>query len=86
MPLQFETHAGDPIQAGQTRLIPFAQTVRLTFPAGGFTWHRPTAILAQTPDGKEIVLSVPDVTRTAQWTLLGLGVLGAFLIWFFNRK
>lgn len=87
MPIQIETHAGEPVRAGQTRLIPFVQTARLTFPgAGGFAWHRPTAVVAHTPDGRELVLPVPDVTRQAQVALLGLGVLGAFLIWFFNRK
>ncbi|GAB4578250.1 MAG: hypothetical protein Fur0022_09840 [Anaerolineales bacterium] len=82
-----ETHAGNPLQAGQTRLIPFAHTVRMNFPgSGGIVWSRPTAILAQTPDGQEIVLPVQDVTRQAQLALLGLGILGAWLIWYVYRK
>lgn len=85
--LNNETHAGPPIHAGQTRLVPFAQTVRVSIPgAGGLVWSRPTAIVIQTPEGGETVLPVVDVTRQAQLTLLGLGFLGAFIIWLIYRK
>ena len=87
-PLDVETHAGPSVHAGQTRIIPFVQTIRLTVPGmgRGLVWHRPTAIIAQTTDGQETVIPIPDVTRQAQLTFLGLGLLGACLIWFFNRK
>lgn len=84
-----ETRAGEPIRAGRTRLIPFAQTVQVQFPGpgGGFTWSRPTAILAQTTDGEEHVLPIRDVTRQAQLTLLALGFLGSILIgWVYRKK
>ncbi|NUM48902.1 MAG: hypothetical protein HUU38_29705 [Anaerolineales bacterium] len=85
--LDIETRAGRPLRVGETRLVPFAQTARVTFPgSGGVVWSRPTAILAQTADGQETVLPVRDVTREAQLTLMGLGVLGALLIWIFYRK
>lgn len=83
MPFEMETHAGTPIQVGQTRIIPFAQTVQLTLPGiNRFVWSRPTAMLAQTPDGRETVIPVPDITRQTQLALLGLGLLGALILWF----
>ena len=87
-PFEIETHAGPPVHAGQSRIIPFVQTIRLNLPGtgGGLAWSRPTAILTQTPDGQETVLPIQDVTRQAQITFLGLGILGVLLIWFFNRK
>ena len=83
-----ETRAGEPIRAGRTRLIPFAHTIRLNIPgsAGGLVWNRPTAILTQTPGGEETVLQIRDVTRQAQLTLLGLGVLGSMFIWMIYHR
>ncbi len=91
-PFEVETRAGSPIRVGQTRLIPFTQTIRVQLPGmpgrlpGGMVWRRPTAILAQSPDGRETVVPIRDITRQAQLTLFGLGLLGTFLIWFIHRK
>ena len=87
MIFDIETHAGEPIRPGRTRLIPFVQSVRLNIPgaSGGIVWNRPTSVLAQTPDGQETVLQIRDITRQAQLTLLGLGVLGSLLIWLLYR-
>jgi hypothetical protein len=86
--LEVETRAGEPIRVGRTRLIPFAQSVRLNLPAstGGVVWSRPTAVLAQLPDGQEVVLPIKDITQQAQLTLLAIGLIGAMLIWLLNRK
>lgn len=85
--LETVTQAGTPLHAGQTRFLPFAQTVRVNIPgAGGLIWSRPTTIVVQTPEGDETVLPIVDVTRQAQLTFLGLGLLGAFIIWLIYRK
>jgi hypothetical protein len=86
MPFESETIVGASIQAGATQLFPFVHTVRVHLPGARLNWSRPTSVLAQTPDGQELVLPVKDVTRQAQLTLLGLGVLGSLIIWYFYRK
>ena len=80
-----EIHAGSLIHVGETRIIPFAQTVRMKIPGARLVWHRPAAILAQTPDGKEIVLPIQDVTRQAQIVLFSVGILGTLLLWCFYQ-
>ena len=84
--LNVETRAEQPLRARQIRLIPFAQAARVTLPGGVLIWSRPTAILAQSADGDEVVLPIRDVTRQAQVILLGLGILCSWLIWFFYRN
>lgn len=85
--LDSENFAGAPFFSRQTRIVPFAQTVRVSIPrAGGLVWSRPTAILVQTSEGNETVLPIVDVTRQAQLTFLGLGFLGAIIIWLIYRK
>ena len=87
--LEHETRAGAPVSVGETTLIPLARATILRFPggSGGLIWNRPVAVIAQTPGNEERNIPVPDVTRQAEWTLLGLGILGSFLIWLvMNRK
>jgi hypothetical protein len=89
MPLiEIETHAGEPIQAGLLKVTPFSKALILRLPGfpGGLIWNRPASLLVQTADGQEQVLPVADVTRRAQWLLLGAGLLGAALIWLLYRR
>ena len=89
MPLiEYETHAGQPIQAGLVKITPFSKALVIRLPGlqGGLVWNRPASLLVQTADGQEQVLPVVDVTRRAQWLLLGAGLLGAALIWMLYRK
>lgn len=81
--LQIENNAGTPVTAGRTRIIPFAQSVRLDFPGfpGGVVWNRPLSILAVSANGDEQVIRVVDVTRRIQIALLAAGLLGGLLLW-----
>jgi hypothetical protein len=76
----YETTIGDPVFVGSTRLIPFAQALRIRLPFinGGFVWNRPATVLVTRPDGEEQVLRVPDITRRVQLALLG-GIVGLVL-------
>jgi hypothetical protein len=89
MPLfTFETLPGETIQVGSHKITPFSQVVRFTTPqkSGGLIWNRPVSVLVQGVDGSETVLPVEDVTRKAQLTLLGLGLLGGILLWIITRR
>ena len=83
-----ENRAGKPIALGDIRIIPIARSVRIQPPGywGCLRWNRPAAVIVQTPDWQEHVIPIRDVTRQAQFVLLGVGILGSLLIWLFNRK
>lgn len=79
--IQIETRAGEPVIAGGNVLIPMAKVLRVQLPglpAGGLIWNRPSAVVVRDAAGQEQVLTVRDVTRQAQWTLLG-GALALLL-------
>jgi hypothetical protein len=82
-----ETQAGEPIKAGDVKLVPFSQAVSLRFPGlnGGFIWNRPVSVLTVLPDGQEQVIAVRDVTREAQIIVLGMGIVGSILMLTINR-
>ena len=86
--LQVENKAGTPVLAGRTRIIPFAQSVRLDFPGfpGGLVWNRPLSILAVSANGDEQVIRVVDATRRAQVALLAGGLLGGLLLLILDQK
>jgi len=87
-PVVIETKAGATVQAGGNQITPLAQVVRLGLPGidGGLIWNRPVAVRVKLQDSQEQVLPVIDVTRLAQITVLGLGLLGSLLIWLLWRK
>lgn len=76
----YETMIGDPVFVGSTRIIPFAQALRIRLPFinGGLVWNRPASVLVTRPDGEEQVLRVPDITRRVQLALLG-GIIGLLI-------
>lgn len=78
-----ETREGSPIPVGNLRLIPLSHAIR--FQLGrlpiGLVWNRPLTVKVCTPDGQTHVLPVQDVTRCTQLALLGVGLIGALLIW-----
>ena len=89
MPLiDFQTAAGDPIAVDDMEIVPIARSVRIQVPGshGGLIWNRPVAVAFRTADGREFELPVHDVTRRWQILLLGMGLIGALLIWVVLRK
>ncbi len=84
--LTIENQAGEPIQAGANRVVPFSQVVRLQIPGlqGGLVWNRPVSVLVQAADGGEQVLAIPDPTRQAQLTFLGAAFGAALIYWLFR--
>jgi hypothetical protein len=80
--LQFETRAGEPIRVGKTQIVPYAKVLHIPFPGmrGGIIWNRPLAVGVQEPEQEERIIPVPDVTRQAQLTLLGISLVCAVLI------
>lgn len=82
-----ENRAGKPVQIGDVQLIPIEKTTRFQPPGmwGVLLWRRPAAVIVQHMDGSEEVLQIQDQTRQAQLGLLGIGLLGAFLIWLVYR-
>ncbi len=76
-PIQFTLQTGAPIHIGSTTITVRSRVLRILLPrvSGGLVWNRPVSLRVQNADGTEQELPVRDVTRLAQWTLMGLGVL-----------
>ena len=72
--VQYENRVGRPIKAGPYKLIPIEQSFQLQPPGmwGVLFWRKPASIVVQHPNGTDEVLEVPDVTRQAQVSILGL--------------
>jgi hypothetical protein len=83
-----EIRAGVPFRAGETRLIPMTRMTRLQLPGlpSHLIWNRPAAVVAHHADGREQILPVRDYTRQAQFTLLGIGLLGSLLLLLTTRR
>lgn len=86
--IQSETRAGEPVQVGGARIIPFARSLRLQIPGrtAGLVWNRPVSVLVQYADGSEKILPIYDLTRLAQLGLLTAGLLAPLLIWRARRS
>ncbi len=86
--IEYETRTGDPIQAGNTTLIPFGKVLVIRLPGlpGGLIWNRPISVLATTPDGQEQVIRIVDQTRLAQLSILGASIIGTLLIWLIAQR
>ena len=81
--VHIETREGTPIPVGNLQLTPLSRAIRLQLgrlPIG-LVWNRPLAVRVCTPDGQIQELPVQDVTRRTQLALLGVGLIGALLIW-----
>ena len=87
--IQVDTLAGEAIPAGDVRLIPLAQSTKVGPPGTliGLFWDRPVAVVVRGSRGGQQVLPIVDITRRAQLILLGIGLLGSFLLWLaFGRQ
>lgn len=86
--LTIETRSGQPIQAGDATLTPFAQSWQVRFPnqSGGLVWNRPVSVLVTSANGQEQVLPVTDITRLALWALMGGCALTVMILSLALRK
>jgi len=78
--IKIETHAGEPISAGDVTIVPMSKSMLLMIPGfpAGLVWNRPVAIVAKTLSGNELVLPINDPTRRAVLSLWG-AVFGSAL-------
>ena len=86
--LRIETRTSPPIQVDDTRLYLRAQVVQLRLPVlhGGLIWNRPVSVVVRRHGGREQILPIPDVTRSAVIGLLVLNLVGVLLFLLFERK
>jgi len=78
---------GQPVKVNDTQLRVRSQVVQLRFPviSGGLIWNRPVGVLVRTADGRDQILSIQDVTRTAMLVLAGLCFASTFLFMIYKR-
>jgi len=73
--VRWQTISGEEVTIGDVTLTPQSQALTLRWPNnGGFVWNRPVAVLVKR-DGQTERVPVVDVTRIAQLTLFGLGLV-----------
>jgi len=78
--VRWQTYTGDPITAGDIRLRPQSQALVIRAGQGfGFVWNRPVAVLVEHGEAIERI-PIVDVTRVAQFAMLGLGSVLAMLV------
>ena len=85
--LRIETLTGQPVKVKDTQLRLRSQVVelRLPFASGGLIWNRPVAVVVSTADGRDQILPIQDVTRTAMLVLAGLCFASTFLFMIYKR-
>jgi hypothetical protein len=71
--VRFETCSATPIVVGDTKITPQAQSLSIRWPRGEWVWNRPVGVLVER-NGQTERIPIVDVTRVAQWTLLGITV------------
>jgi len=85
--IQWQTVSGDPVIVGDVSLTPQSQALTIRWPSGGFVWNRPVAVVVE-QDGQTERIPVVDVTRIAQFTLIGLSLVFwmVTLFWSLRRR
>jgi hypothetical protein len=85
--IQSEIRAGEPVSAGEIKIVPFSKVWRLRIPGrlGGLIWNRPVSIVTISPDGEEQLHQLRDQTRQVQIALLGSGIIAVLLTWGFSQ-
>ncbi|MBX3001515.1 MAG: hypothetical protein KF893_23540 [Caldilineaceae bacterium] len=72
--VHYETQSGEPIQAGGVTVTPHNWVLTVRWPNGAWLWNYPLAITVN--DGNLTYRQpIIDITRQAQWTMLGLAIL-----------
>jgi hypothetical protein len=82
-----KTLTGQPVKVKDTELRVRSQVVQIRLPgiSGGLIWNRPVAVVVSTPDGRDQILPIRDVTRTAMLALAGLCFASTFLFMIYKR-
>jgi hypothetical protein len=72
--VQLENRVGKPIKVGPYKIVPIEQSFQVQPPGmwAFLFWRKPSSVVVQHPDGTDEVLDLPDVTRQAQISILGL--------------
>lgn len=70
----WKTFSGDAVTIGDVTVTPQSQALTVRWPNGGFVWNRPAAVLVERGEDTERI-PILDVTRVAQWGLLGLSLV-----------
>jgi hypothetical protein len=68
--IRIQTQEGTPIQIGDVRLMPQAQSIQVRLPFGHLVYNHPVAVLAERNGAIERI-PVVDVTRMVQLALFG---------------
>lgn len=78
--IQWQTLTGNPIASGDIILRPQSQALILKAGKnGGLVWNRPLAVLVER-GGETERIPILDVTRAAQFAMLGLASVATMLI------
>jgi hypothetical protein len=78
---------GNPVRVGESSLIPVVRSVRVHLPLlrGFLRWDRPESVVMVSPDGSKQKVTIRDDTRIQQVALLGIGLIGTWMIWRLKR-
>jgi hypothetical protein len=82
---QWQTETGEPTTIGDVTLTTQSQALILRWPYGGFVWNRPVAVLVERGEHSERI-PITDVTRMAQWGLLGLSIVFSMITLFYSTR
>jgi hypothetical protein len=75
--VQLENRVGNPIKTTTYKIVPIEQSLQVQPPGmrAFLFWRKPSSVVVQHPNGIDEVLDIPDVTRQAQISILGLAML-----------
>jgi hypothetical protein len=84
--LRIEILTGQPVKVKDIQLRVRSQVLqlRLPFASGGLIWNRPVAVLVSTPDGRDQILPIQDVTRTVM-LLIALCFVSMFMLMLYRK-
>ena len=83
--VQWQTISGKPVTAGDLTVTPQSWALIVHGPYGGWVWNRPVAVQvehANQPGAGATRIPIVDVTRLAQFGLLGLSLIFSIITLF----
>lgn len=85
--VELENRVGGPIKAGPYKIIPIEQSLQVQPPGMRcFSfWRKPSSVIVQHPDGRDEIIEVPDITRQAQISLIGITAILTLVILIINH-